>query len=83
MLAYVFWHWPTSELSPGEYEGLQRAFHAALGQSRPSGFQASFAFRLDGRAPWLGGTPAYADWYLVDDSVRPGSAERRRCFRQL
>ena len=69
MLAYVFWHWPSPEHAAADYDALQRAFHAALAQTAPHGFQRSFAFRLDGRAPWLGGTPAYADWYLVDDSA--------------
>src|SRR5262249_11507159 len=28
-----------------------------------------FVYRLDGQAAWLGGSPAYADWYLVDNSA--------------
>jgi hypothetical protein len=68
MLAYVFWHWPAAGHSAAEYEGLQWAFHDALVQSAPAGFQRSFVFRLDGQAAWLGGAPAYADWYLVDGS---------------
>jgi len=68
MLAYVFWHWPRPDHAVSEYERLQRAFHAALAQSAPRGFQRSFVYRLDGHAAWLGGTPAYADWYLVDGS---------------
>jgi len=68
MLAYVFWHWPAQDQSTTDYEALQRAFHAALARSAPPGFQRSFAFRLDGSAPWLRGAPAYADWYLVDGS---------------
>ena len=68
MLAYVFWHWPSPQHTADAYEALQRALHAALAQSAPSGFIRSFVFRLDGQAPWLGGTPAYADWYLVDAS---------------
>ncbi|MBV9599637.1 MAG: hypothetical protein JOZ87_22640 [Chloroflexi bacterium] len=69
MLAYVFWHWPKPDVSTAEYEQFQRAFHAALAQSEPGGFVSSLTFRVAGQAPWLGGTPAYADWYLVDDSA--------------
>ncbi|MBV9579415.1 MAG: hypothetical protein JO057_12575 [Chloroflexi bacterium] len=69
MLAYVFWHWPKPDVDAAEYEQLQRAFHGALAQSAPSGFRASRTFRVTGQAGWLGGTPAYADWYLVDDSA--------------
>src|SRR5690242_15487979 len=67
MLAYVFWHWPAR---PGEeYEQLQRDFHHALAQSTSRGFLRSYVFRVDGQAPWLGGSPAYADWYLVENSA--------------
>jgi hypothetical protein len=69
MLAYVFWHWPNPNLSPAEYESLQQAFHATLAQAASPGFQRSFVFRLEGQAQWLGGAPAYADWYLVEDSA--------------
>jgi hypothetical protein len=68
MLAYVFWHWPNAS-AVAEYDDLQCAFHLALSQSSPAGFVRSYAFRVDGPAPWLGGAPAYADWYLVEDSA--------------
>ncbi|HEV7663079.1 MAG TPA: hypothetical protein VGQ62_06050 [Chloroflexota bacterium] len=66
MLAYVFWHWPQAGHAAAEYEQLQRNFHDALAQTNVAGFQRSFVFRLTGSTPWLGATPAYADWYLVD-----------------
>jgi hypothetical protein len=69
MLAYVFWHWPNGDHVADEYERLQRAFHAALAQAAPAGFHGSFVFRVDGKAPWLHGEPAYADWYLVENSA--------------
>ena len=69
MLAYVFWHWPSSNVEAGEYEHLLRRFHAALGDAAPPGFRGSVVFRVAGNAPWLGGTPAYADWYLLDGSA--------------
>lgn len=69
MLAYVFWHWPKADEAPAEYERIQREFHAALAQAAPAGFLRSCVYRVDGTAPWLGGSPAYADWYLVADSA--------------
>lgn len=69
MLAYVFWHWPGPEIGTEAYEGLQRAFHRALAQAAPPGFHESVVFRVDGGAAWLGGAPAYADWYVLDDSA--------------
>jgi hypothetical protein len=69
MLAYVFWHWPRTDHLAGEYERGQRAFHRALAQSAPRGFLSSLTFRVEGQAAWLGGSPAYADWYLVENSA--------------
>jgi hypothetical protein len=69
MLAYVFWHWPGQNQDSAAYEAAERGFHAALRQAAPSGFLGSAVYRLDGEASWLGGAPAYADWYLVHDSA--------------
>ena len=69
MLAYVFWHWPSFDVPPADYETLQRAFHSALASAAPDGFVSSCVFRLEGDAPWLGGTPAYADWYVLESSA--------------
>jgi hypothetical protein len=69
MLAYVFWHWPNSDLAAAAYERIQQAFHRSLAESPPPGFLSSVVYRVDGHAPWLGGAPAYADWYLVADSA--------------
>ena len=69
MLAYVFWHWPATGIAPAEYERMQRAFHASLAEAGMAGLRGSMSFRLDSQAPWLGGSLAYADWYLVDGSA--------------
>ena len=69
MLAYVFWHWPAASQDAAAYEAAERDFHAALARSTPSGFVGSAVYRVGGEAPWLGGSPAYADWYLVQDSA--------------
>jgi hypothetical protein len=69
MLAYVFWHWPKPDVDPAQYERDQRAFHHALAAAAPGGFRNSLVFRVGGEAPWLGGAPAYADWYLLETST--------------
>src|SRR5580765_1368085 len=69
MLAYVFWHWPRPDHAAAEYERGQLAFHRALAHAAPRGFLSSLTFRVSGTAAWLGGSPAYADWYLVDNSA--------------
>jgi hypothetical protein len=69
MLAYVFWHWPVEGVAPDEYERLQHQFHANLAQAAVDGFGGSAAFKIDGQAPWLGGPPAYVDWYLLRSSA--------------
>lgn len=67
MLAYVFWHWKQAEVASTDYEGRQRAFHAALAAAPPADFRESFSLRLS-HAPWAaGGGDAYEDWYLVQD----------------
>jgi hypothetical protein len=68
MLAYVFWHWPAAEVAHEAYEQLLLSFHRALAEAAIPGFQSTTTFRVEGHAPWLGGTPAYADWYLLDGS---------------
>jgi hypothetical protein len=66
VLAYVFWHRPAPQADPAAYETALAAFHAALAEHPPPGFQGSAAFRLD-RAPWLPGDgAAYEDWYAVE-----------------
>jgi hypothetical protein len=69
MLAYVFWHWPTQGTAAEEYERLQQQFHRGLTDAAINEFQGSTAFRIDGQAPWVGGSPAYVDWYLLQSSV--------------
>ena len=66
MLAYVFWHWRSSQVDPAAYERELRAFHASLAAAPPSGFRGSVVLRLQ-RAPWIeGDAGGFADWYLVD-----------------
>ena len=74
-LAYVFWHWPSSEVNAVDYETRQRAFHAALRDEPPRGFRGSMTHAID-HVPWSAdGTAAYEDWYLVDDFTSLGHLE--------
>ena len=69
MLAYVFWHWPAEGIAADEYERLQVQFHQGLREAGIAEFRGSTSFRIDGQAPWLGGAPAYVDWYLLETSA--------------
>jgi hypothetical protein len=66
MIAYFFCHWKKSAVSAADYEARQKAFHASLEASPPSGFLRSFSVGLAG-APWAAaGAETYEDWYLVE-----------------
>ena len=68
MLAYVFWHWPFSNVDRESYEDDLMKFHTSLASSKPNGFQYSVVFRIKG-AHWTGeGAEAYEDWYVVEGS---------------
>src|SRR5581483_11172100 len=60
VLAYVFSHRPAPGADVASYEEVLRAFHRALAEMRPPGFVRSMTYRLG---------PAYADWYLVENSA--------------
>ena len=71
-LAYVFWHWPSSQVNVAEYESRQREFHTALRDAPPRGFRVSMTHAID-HVPWSAdGVAAYEDWYLVDDFTALG-----------
>lgn len=68
MLAYVFWHWPYLNVDKKAYEEGLLTFHRSLAARKPTGFQYSVVFRMEG-APWVGaGVEAYEDWYIVEGS---------------
>lgn len=66
MLAYVFWHRSAPAADRAEYEHALAEFHRALAAAPPPGFNRSRVFRL-AEVPWLGGSPGYEDWYLIED----------------
>jgi uncharacterized protein (DUF427 family) len=68
MLAYVFWHWPQSQIERGSYVDHLAEFHRTLAANKPDGFQESVVFRIR-NANWLNTEgEAYEEWYLLDDS---------------
>lgn len=72
MLAYVFWHWAAPQAARDAYVERLRAFHRALRAAPPPGFRGSRVLAIEG-APWAPGSPAYEDWYLVDDFAALGA----------
>jgi len=69
MLAYVFWHWPQSNVDIEKYVDHLVTFHQTLAENKPAGFQGSRVFRIHG-ASWLDTNgDAFEDWYLLDDSA--------------
>ena len=73
MLAYVFWHRPSPHADRTDYELQLTAFHSALAEHSPPGFQSSAAYAIEGEAPWMPGEETYEDWYLVSDYTALGT----------
>jgi hypothetical protein len=66
-LAYVFWHWPKSGVSPETYEAKLKSFHNRLNASRPSGLFRAMSYRAS-TIPWGPQSgQVYEDWYVVRD----------------
>ncbi len=65
MLAYVFWHWKAPEISIGAYENALIDFQKSLQAAWPQGFEGSAVARIS-KAPWLGATDGYEEWYLLE-----------------
>jgi hypothetical protein len=69
MLAYVFWHWPTSTANVFEYINDLIAFHSTLQITSIPGFHFSHIFHLD-KAPWVPqNLLLYEDWYFMESSA--------------
>lgn len=72
MLAYLFWHWPRSDVDPGRYADALLAFHRALLANPPPGYRGSRVLEVSG-APWVPGATALEDWYFLDDFAALGA----------
>ncbi|HUJ34098.1 MAG TPA: hypothetical protein VLW51_02735 [Solirubrobacteraceae bacterium] len=70
MLAYLFWHRPSSGQPVGSYEAALVAFHRRLRDVAVPGLVASGTARVRG-VPWIDGD-GYEDWYAVDDYAALG-----------
>jgi hypothetical protein len=69
MLAYVFWHWPTSTANSSEYTSDLIKFHTTLQVHSIPGFHFSHIFHLD-KAPWIPQNLLLCeDWYLMENSA--------------
>jgi hypothetical protein len=67
LLAYVFWHWPRTEVQREQYERALVEFYKALRIVKPQGFVDCFGHRLD-TFPWKAPVSnGYEDWYLIED----------------
>jgi hypothetical protein len=74
MIAYVFWHWPRSDVDPGRYADALVAFHRALGASPPPGYLGSRVLEVVG-APWVTAPTALEDWYFLTDFAALGALD--------
>src|SRR5262245_37407937 len=69
MLAYVFWHWPRTNVDLKDYIQKLTDFHASLAGHAPEGFSHSAVVEMS-KPPWLNAeSVAFEDWYLVKDSA--------------
>lgn len=69
MLAYVFWHWPQSNVSQQEYETQLADFHRTLAHHPSPGFNRSFVYKFENPSWLVAEGVVYEEWYLVDDSA--------------
>jgi hypothetical protein len=69
MLLYIFWHWPSAEVSAADYEQDEAVFQSAVADAAPAGLIASATFCCSG-AQWVaGGGEGYEDCYLLESSA--------------
>jgi hypothetical protein len=65
-LAYVFWHWPRTDVPVDAYEAKIGSFLRSLNSAKMPGLIEAFSFRVDA-LPW---SPRrdnlYEDWYVVE-----------------
>ena len=69
MLAYVFWHWPNSDIADATYRNLLRNFHQTLNANAPRGFLRSVAFAVSQLPLQTTSERGYEDWYILESSA--------------
>jgi hypothetical protein len=69
MLAYVFWHWPNSNIDDATYRNLLRNFHRILNANAPRGFLRSVAFAVSQLPLQTTSEPGFEDWYILENSA--------------
>ena len=69
MLAYVFWHWPNSDIADATYRDLLRNFHRTLNANPPRGFLRSVAFAVSQLPLQTTSERGYEDWYILENSA--------------
>ena len=69
MLAYVFWHWPNSNIDDASYRKLLKNFHQTLSANAPKGFLHSIAFAVSQLPLQTNSQRGFEDWYLLEDSA--------------
>ncbi len=69
MLAYVFWHWPNSNIDDATYRKLLQDFHQTLNTNAPKGFLGSVAFAVSQLPLLTNSQRGFEDWYLLEDSA--------------
>jgi hypothetical protein len=69
MLAYVFWHWPNSNIDDASYRKLLQNFHQTLSANAPKGFLRSVVFAVSQLPLLTKSQYGFEDWYLLEDSA--------------
>ncbi|MEM3857191.1 MAG: hypothetical protein QXI37_01630 [Thermoprotei archaeon] len=67
MLAYVFWHRNTPDISQEDYENALIEFQESLRRSHLEGFVSALVARVH-EPPWMNSKEAYEDWYILSGS---------------
>jgi len=68
VIAYAFWHAPATGSDIHAYETELVRFHELLATTAIAGYERSSTCAVSA-LPWVRGSPAYEDWYVLADSA--------------
>lgn len=68
MIAYAFWHSPAAGVTTGAYEAALSTFMDELSGAGIPGLRSCRSIRFE-ELPWVGGRPAYQDWYELNGTA--------------